>query len=232
MKILALDTSTKHFSLAVAGNGKVLASKDVVLDKILSQSIVPAIAEVLKKVKLKIKDVDGFVVGLGPGSFTSLRVGLATVKGLSFSTAKPVVGIVSLDAIALGVKLRQGTVLVIQDARRGLVYAALYEKKGLVINRLGEYQLVALEEVLNNKYLQTHPPLMITGDAVGMYKDKIAAWAKLNNVDVAFDSRKNVAARAKELIVLSQSDFVKKKFKDVASIIPLYLYPADCQVQK
>ena len=83
MLILSIDTSTKHFSLAVSENGTVLGSKSLKSKKVLSSTIIPAIEKVLKKAGVTLDKIDGFAVGLGPGSFTSLRVGVATVKGLA-----------------------------------------------------------------------------------------------------------------------------------------------------
>ena len=74
MKILSIETSSKKFSLAVSKDDKVLKTRTMVLDKILSDSIVPAIEKILKDSKIKLQDIDAIVVGLGPGSFTSLRV--------------------------------------------------------------------------------------------------------------------------------------------------------------
>src|SRR3989338_9976041 len=104
MNILALDTSTKQFSLAVSVKGKIVAQRNIVLKKVLSSSIIPTIDQMLKRLKMTFKDIDGFVVALGPGSFTSLRVGLSTVKAFALATAKPVLGIPSLDALAQGVQ--------------------------------------------------------------------------------------------------------------------------------
>ncbi|HPN88819.1 MAG TPA: tRNA (adenosine(37)-N6)-threonylcarbamoyltransferase complex dimerization subunit type 1 TsaB, partial [Candidatus Omnitrophota bacterium] len=73
MNLLLLDTSTKNFSVAVASQDRVLVRKNIILEKILSTSIIPSVVKILKKAKLKLREVDGFGVGIGPGSFTSLR---------------------------------------------------------------------------------------------------------------------------------------------------------------
>src|SRR3989338_3422719 len=134
MNILAFDTSSKHFSLAVAKDGKTLHSRSIFLKKVLSGSIMPAILGILKKAGLTLAKLDGFAVGLGPGSFTSLRVGLSTVKGLAYALKKPVVGIPSLDVLALNVK-EDGQICVVCDAKRNMVYACLYQKKGKELKR-------------------------------------------------------------------------------------------------
>ena len=91
--ILNLDTSSKKFILAVSNGEKVLASSQTKPGKVLSDSIIPLVDKILKKAGVKLKGLNAFAIGLGPGSFTSLRVGVSTVKALSLATGKPVIGI-------------------------------------------------------------------------------------------------------------------------------------------
>ena len=177
MRLLSIDTSTKTFSVAVTDGGKVLAKKDIVLEKILSDSIIPTIDKVLAKAKIPLKKLDGFAIGLGPGSFTSLRVGVSTVKALSFAMGKPVVGVPSLDVIAQGVlKFHTvGNIVIVCDAKRSLVYAAFYAVKAGKIVRKGKYLLQPIEEVL----LRISAPVLLVGDAIGLFKDEILRRRKL-----------------------------------------------------
>src|SRR5688572_19647458 len=100
MHFLSLETSTKIFSLAINRDDKVLRFRNLKSAKILENSIIGAIDKLLDSAELKFNQVDAFVIALGPGSFTSLRVGLSTVKAFAMATNKPVVGVVSLDVIA------------------------------------------------------------------------------------------------------------------------------------
>ncbi|MBU0467809.1 MAG: tRNA (adenosine(37)-N6)-threonylcarbamoyltransferase complex dimerization subunit type 1 TsaB [Candidatus Omnitrophica bacterium] len=135
MRILSIDTSTKHFSLAVSENEKVLSSKNLKSKKVLSSTIIPAIEQVLKKAGVTLSQIDGFAVGLGPGSFTGLRVGVSTVKGLAYATNKPIVGIPSLDVLALNIKRKNAQVCTICDAKRNMVFGCVYDKEGLNIKK-------------------------------------------------------------------------------------------------
>ena len=101
MKLLAIDTSTRNYSLALAQDEKISLSKNIILKDVLSSSMILEVEKSLKKLKWSFKQIDAYIVGLGPGSFTSLRIGLSTVKGFAFATGKPVIGISSLDAIPL-----------------------------------------------------------------------------------------------------------------------------------
>src|SRR5438093_794484 len=100
MYFLSFETSTKIFSLAVSKDQKVLRSRNLKTTSILEDCMLPAMDKLLDAAGLKFGQMDGFAIALGPGSFTSLRVGLATVKAFAMSTGKPVVGIPSLDIIA------------------------------------------------------------------------------------------------------------------------------------
>ncbi len=224
MKLLSIDTSTKNFSLAVSENLKVVASQDVILNNVLSDSIIPSIHAILKKAKTKLSDIDGFVIGLGPGSFTSLRVGLSTVKGLAFALHKPVVGISSLDAIALNVQERNRPIMVMNDARRNMMYACRYEWKNDRLIQKTDYVLVELKD-----FIKSIPARAICiGDGIPLYRKELEKKIK----NVSFMEEKHQYPRAKHLVPLAIQRFQEKKTDDVSQLVPIYLYPEDCQVTR
>ena len=103
MYFLSFETSTKIFSLALNQDEKVLRYRNLKTALVLEDSILPAVDKMLASAAIKFAQIDGFAIALGPGSFTSLRVGLSTVKAFAMSTGKPVVGIPSMDIIAHGI---------------------------------------------------------------------------------------------------------------------------------
>ncbi len=230
MKILSLETSSKRFSLATGQADKVIKSRTMVLDKILSDSIIPAIDRILKDSKWKLSDLDALVVGLGPGSFTSLRVGVATVKGLSFAAHKPVIGIPSLDAIAFNIGKTTKQICVLSDARRNMVYACLYENPKGKLKRKSEYLLTPLSSLLDRITADT----IFVGDALLVYKENIEKYfsTKEKKIEISFAAENKTYPHAKNLIVLAHESLRKKKFSKIDKLVPLYLYPEDCQVQK
>jgi tRNA threonylcarbamoyladenosine biosynthesis protein TsaB len=129
MNILYLDTSSKYLSLAVAEDHKILRQTHRLLDRKHSLQLVPMIDKLLRKAKLSLKKIDGFCVGRGPGSFTGLRIGITTIKGLAFVINKPVVAIPSLDILAQNARpFRNRTqICTIVDAKQNKVYACLYQ---------------------------------------------------------------------------------------------------------
>ena len=127
MKILALDTSTPNFSLAFSADG-FLAERNIMLGNLLSEQIVPVVESFLKEKNTSIKEMDGFCVGLGPGSFTGLRIGLAVAKGFALALGKPLIGISSLDILAMNAFEYGERICVLTDAKREKLYAAIFRK--------------------------------------------------------------------------------------------------------
>lgn len=213
MKILAIDTSTHYLSMAVARDARILASRHFKLKKILSSSIIPEIEKILKKTKISLSSLDGFTVGLGPGSFTSLRVGLSTVKALCLATGKNVVGISSLDVIAMNVK-GNGRICVVSDAKRNLLYACFYAKKDDQLTRESGYLLISPQELLSQLSKET----ILVGDGIKLLGEGTRGIGR-------------EYPQAKNLALLALKRFEQNKFDDVRTLAPLYLYPEDCQVQ-
>ncbi|HOW35117.1 MAG TPA: tRNA (adenosine(37)-N6)-threonylcarbamoyltransferase complex dimerization subunit type 1 TsaB [Candidatus Omnitrophota bacterium] len=229
MKILCLETSTKNFSLGLAQDGKMLKVRNLYLEKILSSSIIPAIEEILKKAKVTLKGLDGFAVGLGPGSFTSLRVGLSTVKALAFATQKPVVGIPSLDILAMNAIPRPGMdICVICDAKRNLLFSCVYELKNGTLRKKTEYLLVDIKKLLGKIKKQT----LFIGDGISLCREAIEHYGAQRHLTVEFADTKQWFPYADQLAFLAEPRFRKKHFDNPQKLIPLYLYPDDCQVSK
>ncbi len=230
MKILAIETSSRNFSLAISDDAEIIKTRTMVLDKILSDSIIPAIGKILKDSKLSLAKINAIVVGLGPGSFTSLRVGLSTVKGLAFAANKPLLGIVSLDAVALNIGKTSSQIWVIADAKRNMVYGACYENKKGVLKRKSEYLLTPLINLLDRISINT----VFVGDAVAVYRTTIESYFsnKGSQLEINFATESQSFPSAENLILLAQDKLHKKKFASIDKIVPLYLYPEDCQVQQ
>jgi len=231
MYFLSIEPSTKVFSLALSDNGRVLRYRNMTVDKVLEHSIIPAVDRLLASAGVPFKKLDAFAVGLGPGSFTSLRVGLATVKAFAMATGKPVVGVSSLDVIARGaIGLPCDEICVLSDARRGMVYAAIYGSTRLttggstskILKRTSDYMLCDIKTVLD----KVHGKTLFTGDGVGLYRDDIVRCRPV------FAPQKFWHPQAKHLAQIAFERLAAKDYDDIERLVPLYLYPADCQVQK
>ena len=229
MNILNLDSSTKTFSIAISRNEKILSFRNLKLEKALATSIVPVIDSALKKAKLSLENIDGFAVGLGPGSFTSLRIGLSTIKAFGIATQRPVVGVSSLDVIAQGVKdLRSDQVCVLCDAKRNMVFASIYKVKNDQVKRTGAYFLSEIKDILK----KIKGDCLLVGDGVGIFGKEIKAYFKGKKNKIVFTDEKYNHVQASNLAALSFERFKGKKTDNINTLAPMYLYPDDCQVRR
>ncbi|MDP2911040.1 MAG: tRNA (adenosine(37)-N6)-threonylcarbamoyltransferase complex dimerization subunit type 1 TsaB [Candidatus Omnitrophota bacterium] len=225
MKILGIDTSSKFLSIAVSEDKNIIREELYLLDRQHSSQLVPKIKELIGKSKLSIKKIDGFVIGVGPGSFTGLRIGVSAVKGFGIALGKPCIGVASIDAIACNAAIANNNEIIpIIDAKRGQVYAAIYRKKANQIIRISEYLLLPIDTLM--KKIKGSPVFL--GDGVSLYKDKISDM----NRKAVFMEEKYWYPGAGNLIKLGFSRIKRTKKTDLAKLTPLYMYPEDCQVRK
>ncbi len=236
MKILLLDTSSKFLSLAVAEDDKVLSRMHRLLDRKHSTRLISFMDKILKRAGVPLERIDGFCVNKGPGSFTGLRIGITTIKGLAYALRKPVVAIPSLDILAQNVKLPsplwgkgkgEGVsfqVCPIVDAKQNKVYACLYQLRNGKIKRKSGYLLLPIEELLK----KIKGGVFFLGDGVGLYREKIS---QNKNIRPVFAEEKIWYPMASRAVSLALERFREGKLDDVHSLVPLYLYPRECQIR-
>lgn len=224
MNILGIETTTKRLCLGVYTGDK-LCEYNLEVGRSLSELLVPTIQRVILAVGLKIADIDYFACGLGPGSFTGMRIGVATIKGLSIVKDKPVIGISSLDILAKNVDATPRLIVTALDARRGLIYCSSYKYENGCLKRKSEYQLLSLDEFLK-KFRTTKP--IILGDAIPLYGDKISARLK----GVTFLDKDYWPLKAHNLMELALIKIKSQQFSSAQKVKPIYLYPKECQIKK
>jgi len=168
VKILHLDTATNVFSIALSVGEHVIAEFCGEAGPATSAKIPGHIHSLLRDAALDIAALDAFAVTVGPGSFTGVRVGIALVKGMAFSTGKPVIPLSSLELLALNAKESAIPVCALFDARRGEVYTALYQFDGGM-------RLVRPEMAINPaEFLdQLEEEILFLGDGALRYRDLI-----------------------------------------------------------
>ena len=126
LKILALDSSGLVASVALAEDDNLIAEYTVQYKKTHSQTLLPMLQEIVRMVELDLSTVDAIAVAAGPGSFTGLRIGSATAKGLAFALEKPIVSVPTVDGLAYQMYGAKDLVCPIMDARRNQVYTGIY----------------------------------------------------------------------------------------------------------
>ena len=153
MKILALDSSGLVASVAVLENENCIAEYTINYKKTHSQTLLPMLDEVSRMIELDLNSIDAIAVAAGPGSFTGLRIGSATAKGLGQALNKPLIGIPTVDGLAFNLYGTDKLICPLMDARRNQTYTGLYEfvrkEEHYELTALKEQCAVALEDVIN-----------------------------------------------------------------------------------
>ena len=172
MKILALETSTKVGSVAITEGEHLIAEYILNVISTHSERLLPSIDQILKDSKLSIREIDGFAISLGPGSFTGLRIGISTVKGLAFAAGKRVAGIPTLDVLAHNLAYTHCMVCPIIDARKGEIYTALYKGNGRgTLKKLTADLVLKPDDLLE----MVKGPVIFLGDGAEVYQDKLGS---------------------------------------------------------
>jgi len=224
LKILGIDTSSRALSIALSKDRDIIIEESHILDRKHSSLLVPKIREVLRRARLSIDDVAAFVVGVGPGSFTGLRIGVSTIKGLGIATKRPCIGIASIDALALNADGEAKTVCPVIDAKRDQVYAAVYKKEKGRIVRKTDHLLLDIDRFMK----RVKGPAIFLGDGLDLYRERIQ---RLNKNAIFLDEA-YWYPRAGNLIRLGFGRIKRHKKMDLTRLRPIYLYPKDCQVRK
>lgn len=172
MKILSLDSATEAATCAVIEDNRLLGEITFNYKKQHSILMMPMIDKLLKNLKIGINSLDGFVVSKGPGSFTGLRIGASTIKGLSQGTGKPFVSVSSLDALAYNLAYTDGTICPIIDALRNNVYTALYNFVDSKLQRVSDYMIISIDDLISTINEQNLKVCFI-GDAIYKFKEKL-----------------------------------------------------------
>jgi len=226
MNILAIDTSTEYLSLAVMKNGKISSRIHKKAAMAHSSILVPSIDKILKKSKLKIKDIDCFAISIGPGSFTGLRIGVTTVKALAYSLNKKIVAVPTLDVIAWNAKNFQGIICPVLDARKNKVYSCIYKSDGHKIKRISRYMLLPMEEL--EKKLKLYDKIYKLGDGVDLLG---RSFSRLRRDQDQTLLRKVWHPKAEVLARFAVDEIKMKKFIKPEDLEPMYIYSRECDIK-
>ena len=174
MLILAFESSAKAASVALLRDGRLLSQSIQVSGLTHSRTLLPMAEDMLKNAELALRDVDLIAVAHGPGSFTGVRIGVSTVKGLAWAAEKPCVGVSTLEAMAWHGLAAGGVICPVMDARRRQVYNALFEIRDGRPQRLCEDRPIALEELAAE--LRALPsPVFLVGDGAALTAEHLRA---------------------------------------------------------
>lgn len=222
MKILAIDTSGPNCSVAITDNNAILADFTINNGTTHSQNLVPMIEQVQKFTNIELTDIDAFACSIGPGSFTGLRIGIATVKGFAMSLNKPTLSVPTLLALAYNVQNFDGIICSIIDAKNDNVYAGIYRAEHNSLTQVSEYVSDNIDVLINN-LKDFDDNIIFVGDGVNTYHDLL-----LENLNGDF---RNVSFAPSHLncqyalsVARAANDMASKNdFSDYNSLSPLYL---------
>ncbi|MFH1991366.1 MAG: tRNA (adenosine(37)-N6)-threonylcarbamoyltransferase complex dimerization subunit type 1 TsaB [Pseudomonadota bacterium] len=223
MKIIAVDTSTMSCSVAVVDEDSLLAEMTIVREQTHSKHLMDMIQTVIEFSGLAISAVDGFAITRGPGTFTGLRIGISTVKGLAVASAKPIVGISSLDALAQQCACSGYLICPLIDARRGEVYFSRYRfQDGILKKEIGDGVLPPAQAVRD-----IDEPSLLIGSGALLYQDVLAeTMGKWMYLALPFQH----TIRASTVAQLSLPRFEKTDTDDVGTFSPQYIRTSDAQL--
>ena len=225
MKVLGIDTSTSCGSVGLIDDESILSEYLLNIPVTHSERLLGTIELILKEARFALGDLDGWVISLGPGSFTGLRIGVSTVKGLALATKKPVAGVSTLDVLAYQISSTPYLICPILDAKRGEVYTAFYrygERNDL--KRQSAYRAIKPEDLMKDIQERT----IFIGDGVKTYRDylkkSLESLAIFSPDSISFPHGSGVAKLGLELLR-------KGEFLDLANFTPLYVRPSEAEMK-
>lgn len=237
MIILGLDTATPTASVALVKDGKLIAEEFYDRSGKTAQTslaqpkgnhaeiILPLIDSVLAREKVSLKDLSGIAVSIGPGSFTGLRIALATVKGIAYDWGVPVVGVSTLLANAARVKDHTGIICSLLDARKQEVYAAIYDRRGESLAPLSDERVCSIATAIEAlRAIEMGNPVII-GDGASAYERRLAEAFGAARVSAGAE----LGTLAAQVAALSWCRLVDGQSDELASLVPRYLRSSEAE---
>ena len=225
MPILALDTSTLVSSVAVASEDKLIA--EIILQTKLTHSevLMPHIKQVLLMAKISKEELDGIAISIGPGSFTGLRIGLATAKSLAYALNLPIVGVSTLEALAYHYAVPGIYIAALLDAQKGNAYAGLYSWQDDKMQEVCPVVVDSFEKIVKRCEAMDRPVVFV-GDIV----QKKATVIKAAGKNVFCGLPHMVMPRAANVAVLGLKKLGAGQYDNVMDIEPIYIRRSEAEV--
>ena len=224
MIVVGIDTSTPQTSVAIGTEQEVLASVSIA-GRARQEAVTPALQQLLAWTDLDLARVGGIAVGVGPGLFTGLRVGIETAKTLAQVLKIPIVGITSLDALAFQVRYTHRRIAAVIDARRGEVFASVYRPVPGGVVRETDHMVLKPDHLVAE--LQAVPgEVLCVGNGAILYRREIEELGSR----VEFASPAVAHPDAAALVELAVPRFLREDYDRPFDIVPLYLRKSDAEI--
>lgn len=173
MKILALDSSGLVASVAIVTEQEMIAEYTINYKKTHSQTLLPMLNRIVQMIELDLETIDAIAIASGPGSFTGLRIGSSTAKGLGLVLKKPIIPVSTIEGLAYNLFGTEKLICPLMDAKRDQVYTGLYKFKGKEFCVLESDKAIAIEEIIK-KINQIGEEVILLGDAIPIEENVLA----------------------------------------------------------
>lgn len=223
MKILAVDTATTSCSVAIVDQTSLLSEFTLDSEETHSKHLMGMVKATLKMSGLNFPDIDGFAVTRGPGSFTGLRIGISTIKGLAVASGKPVVGVSSLESLAHQVSYSRDLICPILDARKGEVYFSRYRYLNGHLKKQTKERVAPPDKAIDG----LNESCLFVGNGALLYNKMILE--KMGEF-ASFAPMIQNTIRASTLAYLSMAKFEKDDTDDIEKILPYYIRKSDAEL--
>ena len=225
MKVLGLDTATSCGCVGLIDDERIISEYLLDIPVTHSERLLGAIELVLREAHCAMEDLDGWAISLGPGSFTGLRIGVSTVKGLAFPNRKPVTGVSTLDVLASQTSPTPFLICPILDARKGEVYTAFYRYgEENFLKRQSAYQAITPEDLIKKINEKT----IFIGDGVRTYadyfRDALPSFAIFPPPSLNVPHGAVVARLGLERLK-------KGEVLDLSTFTPIYVRPSEAEIK-
>ena len=219
MKILAIDSSSLVASVAVVEDEIMVAEYTINHKKTHSQTLLPMIDEISKMAEINLSEVDAIAVSGGPGSFTGLRIGSATAKGLGMVWNKPLIHVPTVDAMAYNLYGTDKLICPMMDARRNQTYTGLYEFDGNKFKIVMEQSAISVDELIE-KINDLRREVIFLGDGVPVFKEMLDEKLVVEHTYAPAHMNRQ---RAGAVAVLGSKYYAEGKYETAAEHEPNYL---------
>jgi tRNA threonylcarbamoyladenosine biosynthesis protein TsaB len=223
--LLALDTATPRVSVAIGSAGSVVGEVKLVAARRHAEQLAPAIRYLCDELDIDLRHLTAIAVGLGPGLFTGLRVGVTTAKVMAQALRVPVVGISSLDLVAYPARHTSRLVVAVLDARRREVFHARYRPVPGGVQRVSEYAVDRPDDVVAD-VLAGGEEVLLVGDGAQLYPEVFERLDRVEHAGPAF-----TAPSAAALVELATARVEREEFEAPWDLRPIYLRGSDAEIE-
>ncbi|MGL4789833.1 MAG: tRNA (adenosine(37)-N6)-threonylcarbamoyltransferase complex dimerization subunit type 1 TsaB [Anaerotignaceae bacterium] len=217
MRILAIDTSSLVASCAITEDGKLLGQYTLNHKMTHSQTIMPMIDGLVKMCQINMETINYIACSEGPGSFTGLRIGTATAKGLALGLNIPIIPVPTLEALAYNVVNNNKLICPIMDARRGQIYTGIFTFEGEKLITILESSALTIDEIIE-KALSFNKEVIFLGDGVAVHKEKLEEYSQFSFAPLNACVQSGAAVAALAEVLLSEEKAINGE-----DFVPVYL---------